>query len=253
MLQLKKGFSNSVVYEKAAMFVANGNFRHKRRKIENYEIIYVTGGALYIQEETEQYGISEGQALILSPGREHFGYEASPEGTSFFWAHYFLNERGRNSRLSEHFRMLIHMSGSVSYNRVALNQTIALILSETAMSDEEHARSAEMTPVLSWIEENGAGRLLTAADVANGTHMSRSSLDRLLAANAHSSLSGYLTEKRLSDARHYIFGTNFNINEIAARLGYGSADRFIKFFRYHEGISPKKLRDAYYVVLVHNK
>ena len=265
MLVLKKGFSNSVTYEKSALFMADDNFRHKQITIENYEIIYVTNGTVYIQEGSERHKIEAGRAIILSPNVEHFGYESSPPNTSFFWVHYFIGERrlvtfgdpvfrvGKNSRLSEYFRMLIHMSRNPIYSRTALNQMTALILAEISISDADNNRVGELSPVVSWIESNSDNRFVTLRDVVEKMNVGRKKADALFRDEMNCSIAEYLVRQRLQSARHYILGTNLNINEISEKLGYSTTDKFIKFFKYHEGLTPKALRDAYYNILVHNR
>lgn len=58
-------------------------------------------------------------------------------------------------------------------------------------------------------------------------------------------LKEYIANRRMQQAKNRLLTTTLSVKEIAASLGYREENRFIKFFLYHEGISPTAFRTQY--------
>lgn len=63
---------------------------HLRRIMEQtFDLIFVTSGTLYMEEDNHKYIVKEGQFMILPPKRLHKGYKCCSEPTNFFWLHFY--------------------------------------------------------------------------------------------------------------------------------------------------------------------
>lgn len=71
----------------AGKFISHGEWIHPDRVIDSYEIIFVTKGEVYINENGTEYLLKPEEILILQPHLRHFVYKASTN-TEFFWLHW---------------------------------------------------------------------------------------------------------------------------------------------------------------------
>ena len=63
----------------------------------------------------------------------------------------------------------------------------------------------------------------------------------------------YIIKEKINIAKDMLLTTDFSIKEISAKLGFRDENLFIKFFMYHEKISPGKFRNKYFNVHFNNK
>lgn len=267
MLYLSSDYNRAVQYEKSALFVAKEGFRHKKRQIANYEILFVTKGTLYYQEGERQYVLRPGDVFIASPNVTHFGYAPSEEGTRFFWVHYFLSDplavtfdngffhMREDTRLILLFKQLLHAANSHLYPFETLNHTVALILAEIALFGvpERDASLSPMEAVAHWIRTETDGRLVKLSDVEEHFGVKESELRRDFYERYRMTVNDYILSERLALAKRYLVESSIYVKEIAARLGYPRVDHFVKFFKYHEHVTPGAFRNGYYNTLMHNK
>ena len=55
----------------------------------------------------------------------------------------------------------------------------------------------------------------------------------------------YIAQSRLSYAKELLFTTTLSVKEVAEKMGYENEKLFIKFFIYHEKITPTAYRNLY--------
>lgn len=65
--------------------------RHFKRSFNVFDLLYVSQGEMFIQEEDQQYSVKEGEYLILAPEKLHFGYQVSSVTTHYFWIHFLFD------------------------------------------------------------------------------------------------------------------------------------------------------------------
>ena len=87
---------------------------------------------------------------------------------------------------------------------------------------------------------------ITAADVGREFGYNPDYLTALFKENFGMGLKEYINAHKLRKAEEYLKGTDCPVKEIAAMLGFASANQFIKYFTYHEGVSPSRYRTAYF-------
>lgn len=56
---------------------------------QTFDLIFVTAGTLYMEENNKRYTVDERQFLILPPNRLHKGYKCCDKPTNFFWLHFY--------------------------------------------------------------------------------------------------------------------------------------------------------------------
>jgi len=91
MNYLKANIDTPLTFSICGNFTADSKWLHMERIMDNYEIIIINKGTVYIQQDDEKYELKEGDLLLLEPGLTHMGYEYSDKGTSFYWVHFYCN------------------------------------------------------------------------------------------------------------------------------------------------------------------
>jgi YesN/AraC family two-component response regulator len=167
MRYLKADISSPLVFSNCGNFTSDSKWLHMERTIDNYELIIMNKGTMYIEQADEKYELKEGELLLLEPDHKHKGYDYSEKGTSFYWLHFYCNEdyklynyeeaiaeisiarsnpyfNGLNSsvliptisrnlnldRINVLFRQLMHLSQSPYYTRQSVNYNLTSLLIE---------------------------------------------------------------------------------------------------------------------------
>lgn len=114
MRYFKANIDTPLISSICGNFTSDSDWMHMERIIDNYEIIIVNKGTVYIEQNDEKYKLREGDFLLLEPGCRHKGYAYSPKGTSFYWAHFYCNEV---SSISNHIDIIseIYMTKNNPY------------------------------------------------------------------------------------------------------------------------------------------
>ena len=90
----------SFTLEKPLSYVATGKFEapsqewmHLDRWLgEDFELIVVTSGILYMGDDSGKYEVSAGEYLLFPPGSHQFGWR--PSACSFYWLHFIGSQAG---------------------------------------------------------------------------------------------------------------------------------------------------------------
>lgn len=73
--------------EMTGKFVApSAEWIHLSRILQDYELIVMTEGVLYLAGDNEQFVVSKGEFLLLPPLTRQYGYKSSD--CSFYWLHF---------------------------------------------------------------------------------------------------------------------------------------------------------------------
>ena len=92
MEELKISLSAQIRYKFYGLFEApSKEWMHMSRTLEEFQLILMVKGTLYIADEKEKYMVSTGEYLIMKPG---FQYGYKPSQCSFYWVHFdcpFMN------------------------------------------------------------------------------------------------------------------------------------------------------------------
>lgn len=91
MNYLKANIDTPLTFSICGNFTSDSKWLHMERVIDNYEIIIINKGTVYIQQDDDKYELNEGDLLLLEPGRKHKGYDYSHKGTSFYWVHFYCS------------------------------------------------------------------------------------------------------------------------------------------------------------------
>jgi len=107
---------------------------------------------------------------------------------------------------------------------------------------EEHMKPIRQSErIMSWIEKH-YGEPFRLEELADELHMSKSYLSRLFRQETGSSITGYLTARRIQQACHLLQSTNKSVEVIGEQVGLTNASYFISLFKRIMGVSPHQYR-----------
>ena len=243
----------------SGQFVGKEGWIHPRRQLDAYEILYMVQGDAQIQEGLTPYQLEKGDVLVLSPEMIHFGLAPSDKKVSFFWMHFTTDKpdllgltascqvRAENDMLPNLFRQLLHLCNNKDYPEEAVDMAAMLVVTETAVLQRTAAvrHKKILRDITEWIRINVCAPI-TAAQVGSTFGYNSDYLTALFKENFGIGLKEYINEQKMKRAEEILLTTDAPIKEIASMLGFGDPNRFIKYFTYHQGISPAKYRSRYY-------
>ena len=255
------------------LFVSRGQGRHPDRVIGSFELIFVSEGVLELREENpsgaRDFTVRAGEALVLWPGRRHYGLTPYPADLSYYWLHFHLSgenvgrnaqeqlqERlnvpqhtrvGRPDHLTSLFRRFLDDQETVSVHPAA-SLLVLLMLHEVAGS--------YTPPVASDAAALLAGRAHTLIRTHFHEPLSTSQLAKQLRCNPdylgrvfHARYGLTLTEavqgRRIKHACKLLLGGERTARQVAADCGFRDVGYFRRIFKRAEGMTPYTFRKLY--------
>lgn len=266
MLVLSKESAVAISYEFGGKFSTREPWTHPRRVIDTYEVMYVLDGAVFLEEDGQQYRLENGDVCILRPGYEYGGWQQSTGKTSFYWIHFKANNFSGLKiqpgilKESEHygfsvlFRQLLHIGNAPEYPPYAVNASLALLLAElhTAQKSRDNSGASLVYEVAEWIRINSMHKL-SVKNTAQHFGYHPDYLCKIMRENLGIQLKQYINSERIKMAKNLLLTTKMPIKQLADMMGWDNENQFIHYFQYHEKIGPAKFRNLYYRTHLNNQ
>ena len=235
-------------YLNGGLFDCTGEWIHPKRTIESNELIYVRRGQVFIEEDGTEYVLGENDIILLERGKTHFGTKKT-ENVAFYWFHFSEDiptklVRSAAPQVSVLIRQLFHYENSPQYPRRTLDLMLELILTEIAVASSEHTASALSEQICEWVRIN-SNRKIAVSEISAKYKYNADYLSRLIKQKKGVTLEKYIIKQRLDYCKKMLLSSENNISEIAAICGFESYQLFLKFFEYHEKMSPSAYRRLY--------
>jgi len=93
---------------------------------------------------------------------------------------------------------------------------------------------------------------ITARDVAEAIHISPNWLSKFFHRGTGKTVTQYLNEVRILEAKNLLKNSGLSITEVAARIGFNDLSNFFKVFRKLERMSPKEYKQAHLIIIQKN-
>ncbi len=252
-------------YVSSGLFSTSQKWIHPQRSMDSYEIIYVTNGDVYIEENGVEYHLTKGQALLLCPETVHRGSRISEGETEFFWMHFMTNNIGYYSINKQIvaggdymtlslFRELLHIANSENTPEYAKTFSCGNIIAHLAELDKKNDKTATATysKISEWIRLN-IYQEMTVQDIAERFGYNKTYISRIFKRYSGMPLKTYINNERIKCIKEFLLSTDMNIRQISDKFGFNDENLFVKFFKYHEQMSPTKFRNLYYKIHMNNK
>jgi len=236
-------------YLNGGVFESSGKWIHGERCIDSNELMYVTKGTVCLEEDGVEYRLEENDVILLERGKTHRGTEIT-ENVGFLWFHFVGEFKVKRYHASGyHLQMLIrqlfHYENSPIYPKKTTNIMLELILTELEVGSAEQNESTLVNQICEWIRAH-SNKKITVIDIAQRYSYNPDYLSRLVKAKHGVTLEKYIKLQRSEYIKKMLLSTENNISQVASLCGFDSYQSFLKYFEYHEKMSPSQYRKIYY-------
>lgn len=251
----------------------NDDWIHITRSRDDYELMVVTDGTLYIADHAQEYTVEKSGYLLMPPTPFQHGTRSG--SCRFYWLHFgYHNEQQDHEMLSvmpdySSGYLSIPVTGTLSspermiilmkqlqdsdrrYKESSLNRYLcSAILSELGAQGlhspgkEKQLKEQLYSDILdyvSWhVQEN-----LRIPEIAAHFGYNEKYLTTFFKKYAGISLKQHLLQSKMEFAKSSLSETIWPISQIAYSLGFSDAHNFSNAFRRITGLSPSEYRASY--------
>ena len=252
-----------------------------REKIDNFDLLVVFSGELFVWEDGKTYDIKAGEFLILEPNKKHFGYQPVAEETYFYWCHFDIpGEYEVSVEKMSRFNINIHdvhrthllsipKSGKLQNDHIVYKYLRKLsefftytdsifkleqqVLLHQILLQLANQSSTNKTPQIIKIAEKTIHYLeqnlkddITYNTLSEKFHLSSAYITRCVKKTYNCTPLEYLQKIRMETAANLLVSTNFTVEEVAVHSGFNTTSYFSKAFSDTYGVSPLKYRKTYF-------
>lgn len=251
----------------------NSDWIHLTRNRDDYELMVVTEGTLYIGDHLTEYEINKGEYLLMGPTPFQHGTRSGD--CSFYWLHFgYHNELQDHDLLTENTipapdQLFIPVCGTLAsleriiilmkqlqdsdrrYKEPTLNRYLcSAVLSEVSaqsrhnVSREKQLKEQLYHDILDFISWHSQENL-RISEIAARFGYNEKYLTTFFKKYAGITLKQQLLQTKMDVAKSSLSETNQPISQIAYSLGFSDAHNFSNAFRKITGLSPSEYRASY--------
>ena len=234
--------------------ISKGSWIHQTRTIPTTELIIVTEGVVNMFVGDRRYSAEAGSVLRILPGEKHGGFLES-EGVSFFWIHFSgcdvssilpdISSPANFERVELVAKELLHYAKTDGYPRECSDSMTKVLLLEIMHGYDAKEGSKLIEEVKEWTRRSKE-KIQKSSEIASHFGYNEDYLCRIFKKHCGTSLKRYLDSVRLDGIKRELLVGSGTLLEISDAYGFTDYKYFLKFFKYHEGISPRKYRETYY-------
>jgi len=258
-------------FKSAGHFVSQNPWRHPTVTLASWEFVYMTHGVAYLFVGDEQIELCEGDIALFPAGVIHGGYRDSAERVSFLWFHVFANDTDaaeyltalphclhsvKSAQIPMMMRQLLHRANHAIYPPEMNDMTAQQIAMEYYLWSGEGREFGERTGLINkireWIRINSDIKI-TVSSLAEEFSYNEDYITRYFSKKTGISLKSYIDGARMNLLRTKLLTTDLPLKKIASESGFEDYKAFLKFFTYHEGITPTEFRESCYMTRRNNK
>ena len=239
-------------------FIGGKGWMHPEIAVNTHELIFVTAGEVFIEEDGILYHLKAGDLLCLKPNKIHRGYRKS-DNARFFWLHFSSDGYEKigiyNHRTADiHgyvllFKQLGHLATLEGTSELIECRIAALLLD---IMRERDTKSKLFSDICEYIRRNISAPI-TVRSIADTFCYSSDYLSRVFTKSCGLSLKAYIDAERNTYIKHLLLNTNLTVRQISDKAGFESDNALIKFFKYNNSTTPTAFRNSYYASHTNSK
>lgn len=253
--------------KKRIEYVSSGLFRsvdmwcHPERIIDSFEVIFVLKGEVHIREEETEYALRENDLLLLEPSKLHVGTKTSADEVSFYWFHFNTDVEIPWKRLKIEnayslktmMSQLLHITNTAGYSSESHDLICALLLEEIGFcaSGDITSPTSLSVEIKEYIRLN-ISKPLTVKGVAEHFGYHENYIGKIFKSVNGVGMKQYIADIKIKKAKELLNTTLYTVKEIGFLLGFSGENNFIKFFKYHSGLTPTEHRNIYTNIHINN-
>lgn len=275
--------SKPVRYDDTGKFESpSPDWIHVTIGLDDFELIVMTKGTLYLKYQDMKYSISPGEYLLLPPSGDGLREGFKKSDCCFYWLHFTYRHPVRtvDSRvLTENFglepdQILVPAQGTLAqpekavvllrllqdyvrsqYLHITKNYLSTLVLCEInsqsalILSKGEHpcpvpCQKQLYNDILDYIKDH-IRQDLKVNDIANHFGYNGKYLSHAFKEIVGMTLKQYIIKIKMEEAVFLLSDTNASIKEISDALGYSDSHNFMKLFKRQMGLTPSEYRNSH--------
>lgn len=255
----------------SGMLISNGGFQHMHRKLDYYVLLLGKEGTMYLTSENSQYEIKPHTYLLLQPGQEHFGHQASQEAISYYWIHFSTN-RNQTKMTRDHdpikngycfpewgifpssprLDLLLHQLLDISSQKRAPDgdYAVSLLLLELSWAYQSTSNfrcgspQRQVFEISEWIKLH-IQEPQTVSRIAMEFNYHPNYLSTLFKRETGDTLLHYINRQKISYSESLLLNTVLPIKQIALTTGFEDEKHFMKLFKQYKGVTPSQYRNSF--------
>lgn len=245
------------------LLVSRGIGGHELRICIDYELIYVRAGELQMQEEDRRFTVRSGEALLLWPGRRHWGTQDYPADLEFFWLHFSVTPRPEGTEsetvlsipqqamvrrpafLESLLRRYLDDQETHRLNPLVSGLLVWLILTELADQPAVPNAVGAAAVIAGRAEDYIRTHFhlpLTSSQIAAEMPCNPQYLSRVYRQTYGQTLTEAIHRVRLGYAQHLLTHSNRSVGEIGRACGIDDTSYFLKLFKRYTGMTALAFR-----------
>lgn len=252
-----------IKYHMSGKFIADSDqWTHYSRSLTDYELMLVTEGILYIQDENKQYVVNKGEYLLMEPCTLQKGFKKSR--CSFYWLHvWYEDSKSSNqninipnqAKLQNPERVIILLKQLQDSDKRYHNQKFNTILAQAVFAEIEQQTSfsekntfhpqehllEQVKEYIKWhLQEN-----IKVSQIASYFGYNEKYLTTLFHSISGISIKQFVLQSKMEQAKIELTDSTKQISQIGYSLGFDDSHNFSNAFKRITGLSPKSYRENY--------
>lgn len=251
-------------YDSAFFYITNPSWKHTERGFRaRNNLIFVTDGTVYFEENGIQYEVKSGECLLMDRQVAGHGYRSSGDTVSFFSVVFECSKvpdfpkhfSVANTDFVQHlFTQLVQCTGRHDYPSYAIDNLMRALFYELLYQSEFRSKHQGLPTedIKNWVYKNRY-RNPTVQDVAWHFHFCADHASRLFRQHEHISLKDYIISVKISLINNLLGNQVFEIKRVAELAGFPNESSLCKFYKYHTGMTPSEYRIGFYTGIQRQK
>lgn len=256
--------------EIAGVISTRPDYHVQRTALDTILVCHITDGKGTLDYQNRQYPLHQGSLFIIDCMEPHY-YSSDPQhpmeltylhmnGSAIRYYYQQITQQRQHlfavppnsAAVSSINRITALMKERHADNDLVCNIHIHTFLTELIRLSQDTSTSASTQSSKQLLTEdiqayiaNHLSSDLTVSDIAHEFGVSQSHLLRLFKAHANHSLYDYILKMRLNTFKHLLLNTDQSISECLYAAGFKDHSNLSRYFKKHEGITPKEYRQNY--------
>ena len=246
-------------YVSSGKFISRGKWIHPSRIIDTYEVIFVLEGSVFINENGVDYCLDSNSVLVLQPGVRHIGFKESRD-VCFYWLHFKAEslELKKHFIVENHYHLSLLFSQLLHFSEFQDNLTegndylTRLILIELYRAAVDVSGNGLAYKVAEYIRIN-SDISLKVQDVADHFGYNADHLNRVFRAVYGKNIKNCINDCKMQYIKTLLLTTDDSLQTVSEKAGFLKYKYFLKFFKYHENMTPTEFLNVYFRSHMNNK